>query len=108
MLQAVSLRRTNDLAKKEENAKSRRGQDGDPRHGVPGVPLQKPSVLFHSCVGNSFPNRQQLSEVARDFKGLAQNGGREDFSNNLCASLFIKAFLNESNFVRVHQTGQYL
>ncbi len=75
---------------------------------VPGVPLQKSSVLFHSCVGNSLPNRQQLYAVAQNFKGLAQSGGREDFSKNLCASLFYKGLLNEPNFGRVHLAGQYL
>jgi hypothetical protein len=98
LLQAVSLKITrifNDLT--EENAKSRRRQDGDPRHGI-----------LSSCVGNSFPNHHQLYEVAQNFKELAEYGGREVFSNNLCASLFYKGFFIEPNFGRVHLAGQYV
>ncbi len=44
------------------------------------------------------------------FKGLSQDGAREDFSKNLRASLslFIKYPYNEPNFGRIHLAGQYL
>jgi hypothetical protein len=43
------------------------------------------------------------------FKGLSQDGGQEDFSENLfCASLINKDLSNETNFGQIHLAGQYL
>ncbi len=42
-----------------------------------------------------------------NFKGLSQDGGGADFSENLLASLFNDDLLNEPNFSRIHITGQY-
>ncbi len=42
------------------------------------------------------------------FKELSQDGGRVDFSKNLCASLFNKYLSNEPYFSRIHLAGQYL
>jgi hypothetical protein len=59
--------------------------------------LSKIYALFRSCqwhnefrsrVDNSFPNCQQVYEVAEIYKGLSEGGVREEFSKTLRASLF--------------------
>ncbi len=62
---------------------------------------------FRSHVDNSFPNCQQVCEVAGIFKGLSQGGIREQFSKNLRASLFNEDLSNEPNFGRIHLAGQW-
>jgi hypothetical protein len=52
---------------------------------------------FHGRVGNKGPNYQQLYEI---FRGLSQNRGRTDFSENLQASLFNDDLSNEPTFSR--------
>ncbi len=41
------------------------------------------------------------------FKELSQDGGRDDYSKHLRASLFKKGLSNEPNLGRIHLTGQY-
>jgi hypothetical protein len=43
-----------------------------------------------------------------NFKGLLQDGGRTDFSENLCTSLFHDDLSNEPTFSQIHLAGQYL
>ncbi len=47
---------------------------------------------FHSRVGNSFTNCQQLYRMARNLKGLSQDEGWADFCKNFRALSLIKAF----------------
>jgi hypothetical protein len=42
------------------------------------------------------------------FKGLSDDGGREDFSKSLRDTSFKKDLSNEPNFLRIHLAGQYL
>jgi hypothetical protein len=42
------------------------------------------------------------------FKGLSQDGGLTDFSENLSASLFHDDLSNEPSFSQIHLAGQYL
>jgi hypothetical protein len=47
-------------------------------------------------------------EAIKNFKGLSQDWGRIDFSENLRASLFNDDLSNEPNFSQAHLAGQYL
>ncbi len=49
----------------------------------------------------------QWDGSGRSFKGLLQDGGQVDFSQNLRPSL-LKDFSTEPNFSRIHLAGQYL
>ncbi len=108
IIKAVSLRITNDMKKKEENGKNKRGQDGGSRHSflsVPGAPLRLVSFLCWEFVSESPTAVRGGSE---SLKGSHRMGDGRIFQKIPAPLSFIKAFLNESNFGRVHLAGQYL
>jgi hypothetical protein len=46
-------------------------------------------------------------EVLLNFTGLSHDGGRTDFSENICASLFNAGLLSELTFCQIYLVGQY-
>jgi hypothetical protein len=63
------------------------------------------AMNFMPALGNEDPNSNSCTRWRGIFKGLSQDGGRTDFSENLHPSSFNKELLNETIFSQIH--GQY-
>ncbi len=60
------------------------------------------ALAIRILIANSF------ARCRRVFKGLSQDGGLADFSENLRASLFNDVLSKETSFSQIHLAVQYL
>ncbi len=77
-----------------------------PKTKMPPIPSAR--WIFIPALENCFQIANSCTIWSYSFKGLSQQGGREDFSQNLGTSLFNDDLSNEPNFIRIHLAGQYL
>jgi hypothetical protein len=66
------------------------------------------TMNFIPALGNDFRIANSRMRWRCHIKGPSQDGGRTDFSENLCGSLFNDNLSNETTFSQIHLAEQYI